>query len=266
MLGVPRDATQDEIKKAFRRLARETHPDANPGDPEAEARFRASAEAYEVLSDTDRRTRYDRGDAIDLGDLLSGGLEDLIASVFGDSGFFGATTRAASRRRGRDILVAAEITLDEALHIFSQPKVFRRGGRNMAAKGPLREFGTDPVSERPVVAKDGRFGVYVTDGETNASLGRGDRLEEMTAARAYELLAIRRDVVAAKGGPAKRRAPAKKATAKKAATKRKPAKKATAKKATAKKAAAKQRAAKEPAAQDTTGGAGATDAASSPTE
>jgi len=114
VLGVPRDATQDEIKKAFRRLARETHPDANPGDPEAEARFRAAAEAYEVLSDADRRTRYDRGDTIDLGDLLSGGLEDLIASVFGDSGFFGATTRAASRRRGRDILVAAEITLDEA--------------------------------------------------------------------------------------------------------------------------------------------------------
>lgn len=114
VLGVPRDAGQDEIKKAFRRLARETHPDANPGDPEAEARFRAAAEAYEVLSDPDRRSRYDRGDTIDLGDLLSGGLEDLIASVFGDSGFFGATTRAASRRRGRDILVAAEIDLDEA--------------------------------------------------------------------------------------------------------------------------------------------------------
>ena len=51
----------------------------------------------------------------------------------------------------------------------------------MAAKGPLREFGTDPVSERPVVAKDGKFGVYVTDGETNASIGKGDRIEEMLA-------------------------------------------------------------------------------------
>ncbi|HSM65530.1 MAG TPA: type I DNA topoisomerase, partial [Ilumatobacteraceae bacterium] len=69
-----------------------------------------------------------------------------------------------------------QITLYEALEIFSQPKVYKRGGRSMAAKGPLKEFGTDPVSEKPVVAKDGKFGVYVTDGETNASLGKGDRL------------------------------------------------------------------------------------------
>ena len=81
------------------------------------------------------------------------------------------------------------VTLDEALRIFAQPKVFRRGGQNMAAKGPLREFGTDPVSERPVVAKDGKFGVYVTDGETNASIGKGDRIEEMLPERAFELLA-----------------------------------------------------------------------------
>ena len=86
------------------------------------------------------------------------------------------------------------ITLDEAAKIFALPKVFRRGGaRNMAAAGPLREFGEDPVSSRPVVAKDGRFGVYVTDGETNASIGKGDRIEEMLPERAFELLAIRRE-------------------------------------------------------------------------
>jgi DNA topoisomerase-1 len=96
----------------------------------------------------------------------------------------------------------------------------------MAAKGPLREFGTDPVSERPVVAKDGRFGVYVTDGETNASLGKGDRLEEMSPARAYELLAIRREVVAAKGGPTRKRAAPRKAAGK-AAPKQRAAKRAT---------------------------------------
>ncbi len=124
------------------------------------------------------------------------------------------------------------ITLEEASKIFALPKVFKRGGRNMAAKGPLREFGTDPVSERPVVAKDGRFGVYVTDGETNASIGKGDRVEEITPERAYELLAIRRDAVAAKGGTAK------KSTRKKAAAKKKPAKK----KAATKKTAAKKNA------------------------
>ena len=125
------------------------------------------------------------------------------------------------------------VTLAEALEIFAQPKVYRRGGQNMAAKGPLREFGTDPVSERPVVARDGRFGVYVTDGETNASIGKGDRLEAMVPERAFELLAIRREAVAAKGGaPAKRaarKAPAKKAPAKKAAAKKSGAKKTAAK-------------------------------------
>jgi DNA topoisomerase I len=112
------------------------------------------------------------------------------------------------------------ITLDQAVQIFSQPKVFRRGGAtNMAAKGPLREFGNDPVSGKAVVAKDGKFGVYVTDGETNASLSKGDRLEAMPPERAYELLAVRREAIIEKGG-----APAKKArAAKKAATKKKAA-------------------------------------------
>jgi len=116
------------------------------------------------------------------------------------------------------------VTLEDALRIFAQPKVFRRGGQNMAAKGPLREFGTDPVSERPVVARDGKFGVYVTDGETNASIGKGDRIEDMLPERAYELLAVRRDQVAAKGGTATKR-PARKAPARKAAAKKSAAKK-----------------------------------------
>ena len=127
------------------------------------------------------------------------------------------------------------ITLDDALQIFSQPKVFRRGGgANMAAKGPLKEFGTDPVSGKAVVAKDGKFGVYVTDGETNASLSKGDRLDAMLPERAYELLALRREAIIEKGGaPAKKAAATKRAAAKKAA----PAKKAAAKKAAPKKKA-----------------------------
>jgi DNA topoisomerase I len=150
-----------------------------------------------------------------------------------------------------------QITLTDALQIFSQPKVFTRG-RGAAAKGPLREFGTDPVSERPVVAKDGKFGVYVTDGETNASLGKGDRLEEMVPERAYELLAIRREAILAKGGPGAKRSTkksaAKKSTAKKSAAKKSPARKSAAKKSVAKKSAAKTSAAEdastnEPAAE-----------------
>jgi DNA topoisomerase-1 len=111
------------------------------------------------------------------------------------------------------------VTLDQALELLAQPRQFRgRGGAQ--PKPPLRELGTDPVSQRPVVAKEGRFGVYVTDGETNASLTRGDRIEAMTPERAYELLAIRRETVAAQGGATARKRPAKR-PAKKAASSRK---------------------------------------------
>jgi DNA topoisomerase-1 len=105
----------------------------------------------------------------------------------------------------------------------------------------LKELGDDPVSGRPVVLKEGRFGPYVTDGETNASLRRDDDPETIDPARAFELLADRRA-----RGPVKRTAKkaAKKAPAKKAAAKKAPAKKA-AKKAPAKKAPAKKGAAKK---------------------
>ncbi|MFJ9040932.1 type I DNA topoisomerase [Streptomyces sp. NPDC102406] len=125
------------------------------------------------------------------------------------------------------------ITLEEALEIYAQPK--QRG--RAAAKPPLKELGEDPVSGKPVVVKDGRFGAYVTDGETNATLRSGDSVEEITPERGYELLAEKR----AKG-------PAKK-TAKKTAAKKAPAKKAPAKKAAAKKTAAKTTTAKKTAAK-----------------
>lgn len=112
------------------------------------------------------------------------------------------------------------ITLDEALVIYAQPKT--RGRR--AAAGPLKEFGEDPNSGRPIVLKDGRFGPYVTDGETNASLRKGDDVETITAARAAELLAERREV-----GPSKRKTAKKPAAKKKTAAKKPPAKKAAAK-------------------------------------
>ena len=116
------------------------------------------------------------------------------------------------------------ITLDQALAKLAEPRVY---GRRGPAKPPLQEFGNDPVSGRPVVAKEGKFGVYVTDGETNASLTRGDRLEYVTPERAYELLAVRRD---AEPSSKKRKSAAK--PAKKAAKKtvKKAAKKASAKK------------------------------------
>jgi DNA topoisomerase-1 len=81
-----------------------------------------------------------------------------------------------------------DITLEEALAIYAQPK--QRG--RAAAKPPLAELGTDPVSGKPVVVKDGRFGPYVTDGETNATLRKDDDPETLTPERGYELLADKR--------------------------------------------------------------------------
>ncbi len=119
------------------------------------------------------------------------------------------------------------VTLDEARALFAQPK--QRRGRTAAA--PLRELGTDPTTNLPVVVKEGRFGPYVTDGTTNASLRKGDVVESIDMDRASELLAERRAA-----GPSTRK--------KKAAKKAAPAKKKAAKKTgTAKKAGAAKKAA-----------------------
>ncbi len=100
-----------------------------------------------------------------------------------------------------------EITLAEAEAIYAEPKTRGRGAATAA--GPLRELGADPANGKPVVIKDGRFGAYVTDGETNATLRRTDSVESMTLERAAELLAEKR----AKG-PAPKRTPARRAPAK----------------------------------------------------
>ena len=130
------------------------------------------------------------------------------------------------------------LSLDEALEIYSKPKERRRG----VAKPPLKELGKDPATEKEVIVKDGRFGMYVTDGETNATLRRGDTLEALTIERALELLAGRR-AWEAENGPSPKKSKKKagkvkpgdaaptltKNTVKKAATKKKAAKKATGK-------------------------------------
>ena len=124
-LGVARDASPDDIKRAFRRLARESHPDANPGDTTAEARFREIAEAYEVLSDPQRRAAYDRGDRVDLGDLFSSfaGVEDLLSRFFGGAGPFGGGMTGAVP--GRDVGTQVAITLAEAAEGVARQVTFR---------------------------------------------------------------------------------------------------------------------------------------------
>jgi DNA topoisomerase-1 len=157
--------------------------------------------------------------------------EDVVAH----NGRFGPYLKRGSDTRSltsEDQLLS--VTLDEARALFAQPK--QRRGRASAA--PLRELGTDPVTNLPVVVKDGRFGPYVTDGTTNASLRKGDSVEEIDMDRASEMLAERR----AAGPPTRK---------KKAAKKTAPAKKA-AKKSTKK--AAKKTAKKAAGAKKTVGG------------
>ncbi len=118
------------------------------------------------------------------------------------------------------------LTEDEARAIYAQPKSYGR----RAAAAPLKELGDDPVSGKPIVAKDGRFGMYVTDGEYNATLRKEDAIDTLTPERAQELLAERRAKGPAKKAAKKRGAKkTAKKTAKKAAAK-KPAKKSAAKK------------------------------------
>src|SRR5215207_4190955 len=125
VLGVGRAADDTEIKKAFRRLARELHPDTNTEDPQAEEKFKEAAEAYEVLSDADRRRQYD---AYGHEGLRTGGyapnfegfgsVSDLFSAFFGsggfDSAFGGGSGRRSGQVQGADVVVAVEIELGQA--------------------------------------------------------------------------------------------------------------------------------------------------------
>ncbi|HEX2708558.1 MAG TPA: DnaJ domain-containing protein, partial [Solirubrobacterales bacterium] len=119
VLGVSRDAGETEIKKAFRGLARELHPDVNDHDPEAEEKFKAAAEAYEVLSDAERRRTYDaygheglRSGGFDPGSSSFGSIDDILQAFFGGQGQgFGFGGGGSSG--GGDIAVAVEVDLAE---------------------------------------------------------------------------------------------------------------------------------------------------------
>ena len=144
ILGVAPDASPDEIKRAFRRLARDTHPDANPGDPAAEAHFREVAEAYEVLSDPDKRARYDRGETLEFGDLFAnfGSLNDLLSNFFGLGGPF--TQQAQSG--GQDLLVESRVTLAEAALGVDKELTFHAPHACPDCEGSGAAAGTEPVT------------------------------------------------------------------------------------------------------------------------
>jgi len=162
-LGVNRDATLDAVKKAYRKLALKHHPDRNPDNPEAEQRFKEIAEAYEVLSDADKRARYDRfgyegvrgsfhgaGGGFAWEDFThAGDFEDLFGSLFESffaGSFGGARTSRRSTRptRGRDVRVRFGLTLEEAFRGKDAELKVKRLEPCEACKGTGCEAGTSP--------------------------------------------------------------------------------------------------------------------------
>jgi molecular chaperone DnaJ len=158
VLGVSRDAGGDEIKRAFRRLARELHPDVNSHDPQAEEKFKEAAEAYEVLSDSQRRATYDR---FGHEGLRSGGyspnfegfgsVADIFEAFFGGGGAFGGAFgggRAGGPVPGGDVAVGADLSLGDAVRGAKVEVAYDSVGRCEHCLGNGAEPGT-PIETCP---------------------------------------------------------------------------------------------------------------------
>jgi molecular chaperone DnaJ len=183
ILGVQKSASADEIKKAYRKLARQYHPDRNPGDKEAEERFKEIQGAYDVLRDPEKRKQYDQlgsriftgagrggnfqwsGNIGDLGDL--GDLSDLLGGIFGGTSF-GTGRRTASARarsrgqRGRDVEVALNLSFEDSLKGVTTKIPVDLETTCSACHGSGAEAGTTPVicpecRGRGVVSEDQGF-------------------------------------------------------------------------------------------------------------
>ena len=157
VLGVPRAASDAEIKKAFRRLARELHPDVNSHDPQAEDKFKEAAEAYEVLSDSERRATYDRygHEGLRSGGYAPnfegfGSVADIFETFFGGGGFGGAFSggRPGGPAQGGDIGVTAELDLKQAAHGAAVEVAYEAVSRCENCNGNGAEPGT-PIETCP---------------------------------------------------------------------------------------------------------------------
>jgi molecular chaperone DnaJ len=158
VLGVDRNASEIEIKKAYRRLAKQYHPDMNQGDEVAEAKFKEANEAYEVLIDPQKRERYDRfghagiesdggfGGFGGFNDFDFGGIGDIFESFFGGSGFGRKTSRRNGPKKGADIKASLEINFEEAAFGVEKEISINRVEICNECKGSGAKKGTTPVT------------------------------------------------------------------------------------------------------------------------
>jgi molecular chaperone DnaJ len=150
VLGVARDASEQDVKKSFRRLARELHPDVNAHDPDAEEKFKEAAEAYEILSDPERRATYDRygHEGLRSGGYAPnfdgfGSIGDLFDAFFGGGGMFGGPSgRAAGPAQGEDAGVRIQMSLKEAAEGVKREVSFEAVERCEHCRGNGAEPGT----------------------------------------------------------------------------------------------------------------------------
>jgi molecular chaperone DnaJ len=180
VLGVDRGAVDEDLKKAYRRLAIQSHPDRNPGDKQAEERFKELNEAYQVLSDPERRAQYDRyGHAAFQGPQGNGfgfeftqGFEEVFSDIFGD--FFGTgrgRTRSRSRR-GDDLRYDLEVEFEEAARGSEKAIKFQRLATCDACAGSRARGGTEGARTCPncrgtgqVRTQQGFFSIATTCGQ-----------------------------------------------------------------------------------------------------
>ncbi len=159
VMGVPKNASEDEVKKAYRKLAKEYHPDLNPGDKNAEAKFKEVNEAYEVLSDKDKRARYDQFGHAGVDPNFGGGaggspfqgdfdFGDIFNSVFGGGfgGFGGRQANPNAPRRGSDAEAVIDVTFEEAAKGCKKTVTYQRVEDCADCHGSGAKAGTSPAT------------------------------------------------------------------------------------------------------------------------
>ncbi len=192
MLGLDRDASQEEIKKAYRKLAREYHPDVNPDDSRAVEKFKEVKKAYDILSDPQKRTMYDRfghtedsfngGGAGGYGDFNGFGFEDIFENFFGG---FGGSRRSRGPARGNDLRYDLEITLEEAFNGVQKEITIPRTETCTECTGSGARKGTSPETceacqgaGQQQYVRNTAFGRFVNVQPCVACSGRGQTIKE----------------------------------------------------------------------------------------